>query len=117
MTLEGRALKVTVFFGESDRWRHQPLHTALVELLRREGCAGATVLRGVEGFGQASRIHSAHILRLSEDLPMVLVFVDRAERVETLLPVIEGMLDGGLMTVEELHVRHYASGRAGGASA
>lgn len=73
MKIEGDARHVTIFVGESDRWHHQPLYEAIVEMLRAEGCAGATVLRGIEGFGKASRIHTANILRMSEDLPVVVV--------------------------------------------
>jgi len=108
MRIEGEATKVTIFVGESDRWHHQPLHTAIVEMLRREGCAGATVVKGVEGFGKASRIHTASILRLSEDLPMVITLVDTVERVEAVLPHIDEMVGGGLVLVEEVHVRRYS---------
>lgn len=108
MRIEGDAQRVTVYIGESDRWHHQPLHTALVEVLRREGCAGATVVRGVEGFGKNSRIHSASILRLSEDLPVVLTFVDTPERVASVLPTIDEMVGGGLVVVEDVHVRRYS---------
>lgn len=108
MMIEGDAKRVTVFMGESDRWQHQTLHTAMVEMLRREGCAGATVLKGVEGFGKDSRIHTAHVLRLSQDLPVVLIFVDTPERVERVLPKIEEMLGGGLIVVEDVHVFCYA---------
>jgi hypothetical protein len=107
MTIEGDAKRVTIYIGESDRWRHQPLHTAIVELLRREGAAGATVLKGVEGFGKNSRIHSASILRLSADLPVVLTWVDTPERVDALLPRIDEMLCAGLVVVEDVHVRTY----------
>jgi len=110
MRIEGEAKKVSIFVGESDRWQHKPLHTAIVEMLRREGCAGATVVKGVEGFGKSSRIHTASILRLSEDLPMVITFVDTPERVETVLPTIDEMVSGGLVLVEEVHVRRYSDG-------
>jgi len=108
MHIESDAKRVTVFIGESDRWHHQPLHTALVEMLRREGCAGATVVKGVEGFGKDSRIHTASILRLSEDLPVVLTFVDSAERVEAVMPHVEEMVGAGLITIEDVHVRRYS---------
>jgi uncharacterized protein len=110
MHIEGDARRVTVFLGESDRFEHKPLHTAIVELLRREGCAGATVVKGVEGFGKHSRIHTASILRLSEDLPVVLTFVDTAETVDAVLPMIDGMMGGGLVVVEDVHVRTYSHG-------
>jgi hypothetical protein len=108
MMIEGEAKRVTVYMGESDRWHHTTLHTAIVEVLRAEGCAGATVVKGVEGFGKNSRIHTANVLRLSEDLPVVLTFVDTPERVMRVLPQIEEMLGGGLVVVEDVHVHRYA---------
>ncbi|MBI5231604.1 MAG: DUF190 domain-containing protein [Coriobacteriales bacterium] len=108
MKIEGDAKRVMIFIGESDRWHYQPLHTAIVEMLRREGCAGATVLKGVEGFGKASRIHTASILRLSEDLPVVVTLIDTPERVERVLQKIDEMVGGGLVTVEDVHIRKYA---------
>ncbi len=113
MKIEGDAKRVTIFIGESDRWHHQPLHTAIVELLRKEGLAGATVVKGVEGFGKNSRIHTASILRLSEDLPVVLTFVDLAERVEAVMPAIDEMVGGGLVIVEDVHVRKYSDASGG----
>lgn len=112
MNIEGDAKRVMVFMGESDRWQHKPLHTAIVEMLRAEGVAGATVLKGVEGFGKDSRIHTASILRLSEDLPVVVIFVDAADRVEAVLPRIDEMVGGGLVTVEDVHVRRYSDSGA-----
>lgn len=108
MLIEGAAKRVTVYVGESDRWHHESLHTAIVKVLRAEGCAGATVLKGVEGFGKNSRIHSASILRLSEDLPVVITLVDSAERIDRVLPRIDEMVGGGLVVVEDVHVRTYA---------
>jgi PII-like signaling protein len=108
MRIDGEALRVTVLIGESDRHGHQPLHTAIVEMLRAEGCAGATVSRGVEGFGASSRIHSTNVLRLSEDLPMTIVYVDTPERVERVLPRIEEMVSGGLVMVDDVRVHKYA---------
>lgn len=113
MKIEGDAKRVTIFIGESDRWHHQPLHTAIVELLREEGLAGATVVKGIEGFGKNSRIHTASILRLSEDLPVVLTFVDLAERVEAVMPAIDEMVGGGLVIVEDVHVRKYSDASGG----
>lgn len=114
MKIEGDAKRVTIFIGESDRWHHQPLHTAIVEMLRKEGLAGATVVKGVEGFGKNSRrIHTASILRLSEDLPVVVTFVDIPERVESILPRIDEMVGGGLVIVEDVHVRRYSDANGG----
>jgi len=106
--IEGDAKRVTIYMGESDRWHHQTLHTAIVEMLRREGCAGATVVKGVEGFGKNSRIHTANVLRLSQDLPVVLTFVDTPERVDAVMPMIDEMVGGGLVVVEDVHVRRYS---------
>jgi uncharacterized protein len=111
--IEGDAKRVTVFIGESDRWHHQALYTAIVQMLRREGAAGATVLKGVEGFGKNSRIHTASILRLSEDLPVILTFIDTPERVEAVMPQIDEMIGGGLVTVEDVHVRKYSDANGG----
>ena len=113
MKIEGDAKRVTIFIGESDRWGHQSLYSAIVEMLRREGCAGATVTKGVEGFGKNSRLHTANILRLSEDLPVTVVFVDIAKRVEKVMPQIDEMVGGGLIIVEDVHVRKYASSDGG----
>ncbi len=113
MKLEGQATRVTVFMGESDRWEHKPLHTAIVEMLRAEGCAGATVIKGIEGFGKASRLHTASILRLSEDLPVVLILVDTPERIERVLPRIDEMIGGGLVIVEDVRVRRYSDSNGG----
>jgi PII-like signaling protein len=107
--IEGVAKRVTIYMGESDRWHHQVLHTAIVEMLRSEGCAGATVVRGVEGFGKDSRIHTANVLRLSEDLPVILTFVDKPERVAAVMPRIDEMVGGGLVLVEDVHIHRYSS--------
>jgi len=110
MHIEGPGKRVTVFIGESDRWEHGSLYEAIVELLRREGCAGATVFKGVMGFGGASRLHTANILRLSEDLPVMIVFADTPERVDAVLPKIDAMIAGGLVTVEEVTIFRYSHG-------
>jgi hypothetical protein len=108
--LEGEAVLVRVFIGESDHWHHQPLALALVERLRREGFAGATVLRGVAGFGAHSVLHTSQILRLSEDLPVLIEIVDTAERVERLLPILDEMVGEGLVTMEKVRIVKYAAG-------
>lgn len=109
MHIEGRAKCVTIYVGESHRWHGRPLHDAILELLRREGCAGATVLRGVAGFGRTSRIHTASILRLSQDLPVLIEWVDEPERIASVLPKLDEMIQGGLVTIEDLHVLRYVS--------
>ncbi len=104
---EGKLLRV--FLGERDRSDGRPTYEAVVRLARSEGLAGATVLRGVEGFGHSSRLHTAKILRLSEDLPMVVEIVDAAERIDAFLPKLEGLVRGGLVTVERAEVLVYGA--------
>ncbi|MFQ5517472.1 MAG: DUF190 domain-containing protein [Acidimicrobiia bacterium] len=99
-----------IFIGESDTCDGRPLYRAIVETLRTEGLAGATVLRGIQGFGKSSRLHTAHILRLSEDLPIVIECVDRAEKIEDILPTLDGMIGDGLLTLEKVDVRIYRAG-------
>jgi PII-like signaling protein len=104
---EERAVRVCVHFGERDHYQDQPLWAALLELLRREGAAGGTVVRGIAGFGAHSVIHAARIVDLSTDLPLVLEWIDQKQLVEQLLPVIEGMLQGGLITTDTVMIRRY----------
>lgn len=111
MPIEGEGKLLRIFIGESDRWEGEPLYEAIVRRVREEGLAGATVLRGIQGFGAHSRIHTARILRLSEDLPIVIEVVDRTDRIDALLPVLDGMIDEGLVTVEPVRVVKYRSGR------
>lgn len=98
---------VRIFVGESDHWDGRPLFEALVHTAREMGLAGATVLRGIEGFGASSVVHTARILRLSEDLPIVVELVDVAERIESFLEVAEPMVGEGLITVERVEIRKY----------
>ena len=107
----GEQVLLRIFIGESDKFKHIPLYEALVELFRKEGFAGATVLRGVAGFGAHSMYHTDRLLRLSSDLPMVLEVVDHKERVEAVLPRVEEMMDGGMITMERVSVWHYACKR------
>jgi uncharacterized protein len=99
-----------IFIGESDVYDGRPLHEAIVETLRRHGCAGATVLRGIEGFGKSSRLHTAHILRLSDDLPIVIECVDTEATIEAVLPTLDTMIGDGLVTLERVDVRIYRAG-------
>jgi len=105
--LEGEQVMVRIFFGESDKWKRRPLETALLERLRSEGFAGATVFRGVAGFGANSVIHTTHLLELSSDLPVVIEVVDTEEQVEKLKVILEEMLGDGLVTFEKVHVWRY----------
>lgn len=107
--LEGDQVLVRIFIGEADKWHHQPLHAALLERLRREGFAGATVYRAIAGFGAHSVVHTAHILRLSEDLPVVMEVVDAEERIERLKTILDEMVSEGLVTMEKVHVLRYAA--------
>jgi hypothetical protein len=100
-----------IFIGESDADDGRPLYQGIVEILRREGLAGATVLRGIEGFGKSSRLHTSHILRLSEDLPIVIECVDTADRIEAILPVLDEMIGDGLVTIERVDVRVYRANK------
>lgn len=111
MQIIGQALRVTVYFGESDTHQGRPLYLALLEMLKREGASGATIVRGVAGFGAHSRIHTAGLITLSTDLPMELVWVDDPQRVARLLPRIQAMVDAGLITTERVDVVQYAPGR------
>ena len=110
--LEGEGKLLRIFVGESDRVHGKPLYEAIVELARREGLAGATVIRGMEGFGAHSRLHTSRILRLSEDLPVVIEIVDSAEHIERVLPALDELVDEGMVTLETVHVIAYRSGRA-----
>jgi PII-like signaling protein len=106
--LEGEQIQVRVFIGEAEKWGPTPLSIALVERLRKEGFAGATVFRGVLGFGGASVIHAAHLLELSADLPEVIEVVDSEEQVQTrLLPILDEMVGKGLVTMEKVRVLRY----------
>jgi PII-like signaling protein len=108
--LEGEQWLVRIFVGESDRWHGQPLATALVERLRKEGFAGATVLRGLAGFGARSVMHTTHLLELSQDLPLVIEVVDTEEHVKRLEPILEEMVADGLVTLEKVRVLKYKPG-------
>jgi hypothetical protein len=107
MKMEGEGKLLRIFIGESDTWHGRPLYEAIVEHVRREGVAGATVLRGIEGFGAHSRLHTTRILRLSEDLPVVVEIVDTIENVDRLLPVLDEMVGEGLVTTERVNVITY----------
>ncbi len=101
----GKLLRI--FIGESDRWHHQALYEAIVLKARELGLAGATVLRGPMGFGAASRLHTAKILRLSDDLPIVIEIVDSEEKINLLLPLLDEMMTDGLVTLEDVRVLKY----------
>ncbi len=104
----GKLLRI--FIGESDAWQHQPLYEVIVLKARELGLAGATVLRGPMGFGASSRLHTAKILRLSDDLPIVIEIVDSEENINRLLPVLDSMIGDGLVTLEDVRVLKYRGG-------
>jgi uncharacterized protein len=107
MHLPQEAMLLRIFIGESDRWKHQPLYEAIVLKARELHLAGATVLRGPMGFGKSSRVHTAKILRLSMDLPLVIEIVDAEEKIQAFLPILDEMMKGGLVTLEKVKVIHY----------
>ncbi len=107
MKIEGEGQLLRIFIGESDSFEGKPLHDAIVRRAREAGLAGATVLRGLEGFGAHSRIHTAKILRLSEDLPLVVEIVDKPERIQTFLPLLDEMVTEGMITLEKVHIIAY----------
>ncbi len=107
MKIEGEGRLLRVFIGESDTWHGKPLYQAIVERLRQEGLAGATVVRGIEGFGASSRLHTTRILQLSTDLPVVIEVVDSQDRIDHIVPILDAMVGDGLVTLEKVHVITY----------
>ncbi len=105
-----------IFIGESDRWQHRPLYEAIVLKAREAGLAGATVMRGPMGFGAKSHLHTAKILRLSMDLPIVIEIVDAAEKIEAFLPILDEMVQEGLVTLEDVRVIKYRASDAKGSA-
>jgi uncharacterized protein len=111
MQIPHEAVLLRIFLGESDRWEHKPLYEAIVLKAREMHLAGATVLRGPMGFGKSSRLHTAKILRLSMDLPLVIEIVDSEEKIQSFLPVLDKMMGGGLLTLEKVRVIDYRAGQ------
>jgi PII-like signaling protein len=107
MQVPRNAVLLRIFIGEDDRFEHQPLYEAIVLKAREQHLAGATVLRGPMGFGHSSRLHTAKILRLSEDLPFVIEIVDSEEHINAFLPVLDKMMGSGLVTMEKVQVLQY----------
>ncbi|MFD1661787.1 DUF190 domain-containing protein [Streptomyces caeni] len=110
--LTGRALRLTVFVGENDTWHHKPLYAEIVHRAHAAGLAGASVFRGIEGFGASSLIHTSRLLSLSEDLPVAVIVVDSEERVRAFLPQLDELVTEGLVTLDECEVIRYV-GRGG----
>src|SRR5947209_20206459 len=113
MQIPKDAILLRIFIGEDDRYEHRPLYEAIVMKAREMHLAGATVLRGPMGYGHSSRLHTAKILRLSDDLPVVVEIVDSEERINLFLPVLDGMMTSGLITLERVAVLQYGTERAG----
>ena len=113
MQIPKEAVLLRIFIGENDRHEHRPLYEAIVLKAREMHLAGATVLRGPMGFGHSSRLHTAKILRLSEDLPFVVEIVDGEDKINAFLPVVDAMMNSGLVTIERVRVLQYGADRAG----
>ncbi len=111
-SLSGPALRVTVFIGEDDRYHHRPLSTEIVHRAHAAGLAGASVVRGCEGFGASSRIHTSRLVSLSEDLPVLVIIVDEPAKVRAFLPQLEELVQEGLVVVDEVEVVRYVGRRA-----
>ena len=110
MRISGEGKLLRIFIGESDHHEGKPLYQALVERVRAEGLAGATVVRGIEGFGASSHLHTSRILRLSQDLPIVVEIVDTTEQIDRILPIVDDMVGDGMVTVERVEVLTYRAG-------
>jgi hypothetical protein len=107
MQIPEDAILLRIFIGESDRWEHRPLYEAIVLKAREMHLGGATVLRGPMGYGKTSRLHTAKILNLSTDLPLIIEIVDSEANINAFLPMLDGMISGGLVTMEKVKVLHY----------
>ena len=107
MNLQGPAMRLTIFVGESDQWHRRPLYTEIVHRAHAAGLAGASVMRGIEGFGASSLIHTTRILSLGEDLPVAVVIVDAADRIEAFLPQLDELIDEGLVILDPVTVITY----------
>lgn len=114
MKLEGPATRLTVFIGEADQHHHRPLSTEIVHRAHAAGLAGATVMRGIEGYGRSSRVHTSRMISLSGDLPIAVVIVDAPERIEAFLPELDELITEGLVIRDEVHVVSYRGREPGG---
>jgi uncharacterized protein len=115
MKLQGPALRLTIFVGESDQWHHHPVYTEIVHRAHAAGMAGASVLRGIEGYGASSHVHTTRILSLSEDLPVAVIIVDAEERIHAFLPQLDDLITEGLVIIDPVDVIRYVGRPSGGA--
>lgn len=111
MTLSGRAQRLTVILGEDDTWRHKPVYTEIVHRAHQAGLAGASVFRGLEGYGASNHIHTSRILSLSQDLPVAVVIIDTAEKITEFLPRLDELVTQGLIVIDDVHVHRYVGRR------
>lgn len=111
MVLPEQGHLLRIFIGESDKYNGKPLYEWIVQKARENGIAGATVVRGIEGFGAHSRIHTSKILRLSEDLPVIIEIVDTLEKIDNFIPLIDNAVEEGMATIEKVQIRFYRSGK------
>ena len=109
MTLRGSATRLTILIKESDQWHHRPLYTEIVHRAHEAGLAGASVFRGIEGYGKDSRIHTSRILSLSEDLPVSVIIVDLDDRIRGFLPQLDELVTDGLVMVDDVEIIKYVS--------
>jgi PII-like signaling protein len=105
--IEGPALRLTIFVGESDQWHHHPVYTEIVHRAHAAGLAGASVLRGIEGYGASSHVHTTRILSLSEDLPVAVIIIDAAQRVRDFLPQLDELITEGIVIIDPVEVIRY----------
>ena len=116
MKLQGPSMRLTIFIGETDQWHHHPVYTEIVHRAHKAGLAGASVMRGIEGFGASSRVHTTRILSLSEDLPVAIVIVDTADRIEAFLPELDDLIQEGLVILDPVNVIKYVGRPAKGSA-
>lgn len=117
MRLQGPARRLTIFIGETDLWHHKPLYSEIVRRAHRAGLAGASVLRGIEGYGASSHIHTSRLLSLSDDLPLAIIIVDAVERIEEFLPQLDELITEGLVILDDVDVVRYVGRPGKGAGA